>query len=603
MSPSRPCCASIPVLFFVLLLEAPAPAQPPAGSPGPAGKAAQPAIDPSTRPTEELIRLCTERIEEKEAAFQAEIADYSRRFSNNPPGSFAVRSTIDSIVEKGEVAVPFLLDALRSDITNLAANAASTLERLHEESALGSADDRVYRTLLSILEGGPDPARGRAASVLLRFDGEEHRDRLAADLMRLLPKEPETGILRRMVQTLGGLGVKEAVPGVTRLLADDRFEIRSDAARALGRIASPASIDRLVPLLADPSHEVRRAALLALGDIGTGEAAAVIHPRLHELARQIDGQTPLNEPLLQEALLALRALGAISHPGSLDALLPLLGSENWKLSQTVAATVQGILDSVEQSSDAAGHLNEILAIAGATPVKLALAEKAFEALRALRDPASIEPLEELLWHEDENIALNAARTLGAVGNEKSVRELRRRFREVDGSRRSQAQMRRLRYFLAKAMCKLGDYKELDVLTDSYMQRIRKDRSDIKAHEELADVLREVGKPDRALRYYRNALREARQPSTRARLTWKAALCHALQGDFDDADRELENARELGLQMATLLRSSEMRELEESADEEVRNYSKKVRRRYAPSPAGSASGGSSRGASESSRSKR
>ena len=68
------------------------------------------------------------------------------------------------------------------------------------------------------------------------------------------------------------LGAADATGLICALLKDKDWEVRQEAAVALGRLSHPEACDPLVAVLNDPDADVREAAVVALGKIGDHRA-------------------------------------------------------------------------------------------------------------------------------------------------------------------------------------------------------------------------------------------------------------------------------------------------------------------------------------------
>jgi hypothetical protein len=125
--------------------------------------------------------------------------------------------------------------------------------------------------------------------------------------------------LRRLEGDEGVLVLREVI----ERLDDPSFEVRSEAARALGRIGSKEATDELVKRLVDPSSSIRIEAARALGGIGDERAVP-------DLARCL----AVGSPELRAA--CAEALGRIGGEAAQAALSTALSGES---DQSVAASL------------------------------------------------------------------------------------------------------------------------------------------------------------------------------------------------------------------------------------------------------------------------
>lgn len=95
--------------------------------------------------------------------------------------------------------------------------------------------------------------------------------------------------------------VRDAAPGIVKLLAHEDPGIRRQAAAALGAARVTTAGPSLVPLLRDPSGEVRTSAALALGRMGNREAIPALVPLLGDGRQGYYAYQPTN---------SLREMGA-----------------------------------------------------------------------------------------------------------------------------------------------------------------------------------------------------------------------------------------------------------------------------------------------------
>ena len=120
--------------------------------------------------------------------------------------------------------------------------------------------------------------RGVFLGLVLALTTTAVADEQAADLIQALKAQEESARLEAVDQ-LGAMREKaaEAVPALTKLLADDSAAVRAHAADALGKIgpaAKPAA-PALIELMTDPDDAVCRQALEALRQIRPGPEVGI----------------------------------------------------------------------------------------------------------------------------------------------------------------------------------------------------------------------------------------------------------------------------------------------------------------------------------------
>lgn len=576
---------AVPALFLPFAAS-PLVAQTGARATGETNADAGEARDPSELTNEALRRLCREEIEAAAKAFELEMAEYSRKFSNNPPQSVAVRASMDSLVARGQIAVGFLLDALASDIDNLSANSAATLVRMAEANALGSAARDVYDRASKLLSTSTsDAVRSRTIHVMTKTAPSP--ERVGADLHTQLKKETVERIAAQLIDAIGRVGYEGAVPTLTEALADPRFNVRKEAVEALGAIGAEGSVSRIAGALEDESHEVRRSAYAALGATGDPAAASKIEARLIALSKNITATSTRNDAALQEAKWGLAAIQTIRSPRSLETLQSLLIVENWDFSNHVKSATEAILDGIIADPPNASVLPSVFGILRHEPLVMSLAERAIDAVVAIRDESSLPVLHELLSSRDTNLASLAAEALSEIGNRESVSALRDRYRALKS--RDVGSEFNLRRNIAKALARLGDYSgtHMDDLTRAYKQRINKNRDDAGANLALGDLYLDINMPKQATKYYERATQLLNTRKRKAETFFNLALCHALVGDKRRSDEALEEAFNFGYELsAATLANPSVRRLERSDQEAAKAMHDELSARInAAAPAG------------------
>ncbi len=524
---------------------------------------------PSDLTNEDLRRLCKQEIEAAAKAFELEMAEYSRKFSNNPPGSVAVRASMDRLVARGQIAVDFLLDALGSEIDNLSANAQSTLESMADADALGSASRDVYDRAVKLLTtSSVDAVRQRSIELMKKT--APNRERVGADLLAQLKKESVERIASHLIDAIGRVRYEGAVDTLTEALADPRFAVRKEAVEALGSIGANRSIPHIASALEDESHEVRRAAYSALGATGDPAAAARIEARLVALSDSITATSTTNDAALQEAKWGLAALEAIRAPSSLETLQSLLIVENWDFSNHVKSAASAILDGIVADPPEKDVLPAVFGILSHEPLVMSLAERAIDAVVAIDDESSLTALHELLSSRDTNLASLAAEALSEIGNRESVVALKDRYRALKS--RDVGSEFNLRRNIAKALARLGDYSSthMEDLTRGYELRIKKNREDVGAHLALADLYLDIDLPHKATKLYERAAQLLNTRDRKSSTFFNLALCRALTGDKRRADEALEEALKFGYKLTPATLANPYVQRLESSDQEVAN---------------------------------
>ena len=235
---------------------------------------------------------------------------------------------------------------------------------------------------------------------------------------------------------LGSYGASaEAIPALSRALADAEYDVRLAASRALDRldVDQGARVPGLIEALADEESRVRRAAASALGEIGPSAEAAV--PTL------IKALADKDRPVRQVAAATLDRL-RVDRDGRLAGLVEALGDEDREVRQAAAESLGEIGPGAGPAAPALietlGDQEEDVRLAAAKALQgigptaeaavpaliVALADEKFEvrlaAARALGEmgpaaKAAVGPLSKALAEERYIMRLAAAGALGDIG--------------------------------------------------------------------------------------------------------------------------------------------------------------------------------------------
>ena len=176
-----------------------------------------------------------------------------------------------------------------------------------------SVTDYVQRALRFV-------ARGQAAHLVAEADGHAVANaqllcwRKRAEIGSLVVAEP----LRRQ-----GIGT-----ALIEALSDENWQVRLNAAVALGEIGNPTATPALIAALNDENWEVRANVTIALGKM---DHAAV--PALVAALEDQDAQVRRN---------ATRALGDIGDPTAAPGLIGVLNDEDWEVRAGAAVALGGM---------------------------------------------------------------------------------------------------------------------------------------------------------------------------------------------------------------------------------------------------------------------
>lgn len=223
-----------------------------------------------------------------------------------------IRNALERI---GTVAVPYLLEALKSPRKALRAEAAGLLGRIAGPEAL--------EPLLRALQDPERSVREAAASAL----GEVNDPRAIPALVQALA-DWELNVQEAAAKALSGFG-EEPLPGILGLLKAEDWHARQGAAMALGYSGLPQAAEILLPIFRnDPERNVRNAAMEALKRLQAASVDAFI--------------AMLHDPDMETRQKAITALGDMRDRRAEGPLLSLL----WDADQTIRAAAFGALQKI-----------------------------------------------------------------------------------------------------------------------------------------------------------------------------------------------------------------------------------------------------------------
>jgi len=242
-------------------------------------------------------------------------------------------------------ALTALLDDANSDV-RLAA--ARSLARLGDPGGI--------KHLQHLARAKPDD--GLAFRLLARLDPDQHMAALLTHLKHAVDDEE----LDEIAACLDPCERDKTVPPLVEACADDSTYLRANAAALLGRLKAHQAVGTLAGLIEDPSWEVRTQAASALGALGTKTAL----PPLRTLAKQLQyrGTDPQVHATREACALALARLGERETAARL-CLVELSTRKRVIVSPEVAARVGGealvrvLIESV-QKPDPGAPLEQLL---------------------------------------------------------------------------------------------------------------------------------------------------------------------------------------------------------------------------------------------------
>lgn len=189
--------------------------------------------------------------------------------------SWARRALSDGLVRQGQVAVEVVLESLSDERWFVVRNCIGILGEIRDPSAVGPLQKLLYHSDIRV--------RRETVRALTRIGGAE-----AVNILLRTLEEKDHDLRRQALVSLGAMKHPSAVPALLRIVAakDPRVrqvEIKRDAIRALGEIASPEAVAPLAALVVKRKFwyrsrfdELRAAATAALGDISDPAAGEIL---------------------------------------------------------------------------------------------------------------------------------------------------------------------------------------------------------------------------------------------------------------------------------------------------------------------------------------
>ncbi len=221
------------------------------------------------------------------------------------------RAAAQSLIDRGESAVPALIAASRDPDPMVRWEAVNTLgyirsprsipavlERVLEDPdvharwrsiwSLNSINDGTVPGLLRPHLSAPDPRRRWNAAVALSVLGGQD----AIPILHEGLKHPDPFTRWEAANGLGATHDSRTPRLLADALDDSPTDVRQEIALSLGRIGGPAALPGLARALNDPASEVRWRAAMALGRLQSPDARALLEAR-----QQIESDAMVRENL------------------------------------------------------------------------------------------------------------------------------------------------------------------------------------------------------------------------------------------------------------------------------------------------------------------
>ncbi len=239
--------------------------------------------------------------------------------------------------------------------------------------------------LISAINHPNDDLSNMAIEGLNEVDGTE----AVMDLVKVL-EQGKTKDRIGAARGLSRLGDKRAVPALINALSNDEASVKIQAAKALGHIKDPQAVNALITTLNDQSNEIVHDqivnALVSIGD-----------PSVDLLLEAFDTHTALH--VRKHALLALGKIGSVN---ALPALIKSMKNPNHEIREAAEKALYNI---------GKHDINGMIKLLNDPETRIA----AIRILGHIGDIETIDPLVNILNHDEPEIAAEVIRTLGKLG--------------------------------------------------------------------------------------------------------------------------------------------------------------------------------------------
>ena len=378
---------------------------------------------------------------------------------------------IEALEQFGRSSSEALLVALEDDDEEVRRRAAMALERMgYVQEGIAVLEREgfradIYRVLLSIgkagvtevLHGSILAAKGDGRKPLVRLAGDIG-DAAAGPILRAVLSESEDWSLRsRVVEALGKIRHREAIPDFLACLRDPADWVRFAAVEALSSLGAEEHAEDLIRLLKDPVPETRKAVCRVVSRLEGEKGDAPVEGLLGDPSpdvraealravkrRKIRGCEPkvrqlLADPAGEVRLEAAMGLSVMGGNASVDAILRAARGGSDRLVEALIAAIKGchegpFADLLAHVPDPPSREQVVVlleaASGGTGEGRLAFASRYLDApdplhrrsaTFALRgfDPGEVKGLLEGPMRDPEERVRVAAVTVAALGGEKA----------------------------------------------------------------------------------------------------------------------------------------------------------------------------------------
>lgn len=237
---------------------------------------------------------------------------------------------------------------------------------------------------------------------------DNHIDKLALAL-----RQGDHAAQRQAVQALAQAGAEAVEPLIAAFEQRDDPVVRRGAALACIYLRDPRLVPALIAAFEDQSDAELR--LYAAQALATQQDARAIEPLIASLSASETSASMNGDAAIHEE--AARALGEIGDvvdsPRVIEALAQALTHADWGTRQSAAEMLIRL-----EWSDWRKAEQALLADLAGSDAERRLGAAA--SLVELADGRALEPLVDMLHHEDQRIAANAALILGKLGDQRAI---------------------------------------------------------------------------------------------------------------------------------------------------------------------------------------
>jgi len=338
-----------------------------------------------------------------------------------------------AIEDLGDLGNPRVLKPLAEALADR--SAAVREAAVDALSRIGSQE--TAETVIPLLRSEMSPTRN-AACVVLSSIGEP-----AVEPLRELLCDEDKDVRKFAVDILASIASTSAADALVQALQDSDINVASAAAEALGNIGSASDVSALVAAL-KAANWMRCSIARSLGQIGGEEALRALTDLIGDEDEMI-------------VFAALQSLATVGNATTIQYLLYYLNHDNPLIVNTTIATLEQIIDRVED-----------------IPRDI------------LKQEISLEPVVALTCHPEASLRQSAVKMLGKIGNEsEQVLECLAKVLIAEENQSEQE----LRECARKAIVSIAP-SNIDVL----IKHIENETCPSEGRCELIDVLGFLGRP-------------------------------------------------------------------------------------------------------------